>query len=178
MRDGYWVSSAGIGHRYRWRSNRRVVASVRQEPERKGPRGARSAGAFRRAVIADSIADGRRHWPRAKLALTLGFTTSRPQPPNVEKLAKHHLDLLGSGNGTQELPLLYRDDRQVKMLYVSCRHSWNPDVPVERGRIHLECCSRADAIANLEAAHELEVFHRGPTLHADESLHDGRNISD
>ena len=130
-------------------------------------------------MIADSIADGRKHWPRAKLALTLDFTTSRPQPPNVEKLAKHYLDLLGSGNGTQEQPLLYRDDRQVKMLYVSCRHSWDPDAPVARGRIHLACCSRADAIASLEAAHELEVFHRGPTtLHADESLQHEPHISD
>jgi hypothetical protein len=168
MNDRYWDSLAGIRHQHRWRSARHVLASVGHEPERKGRRGVRSAGAFRQAVKTGGIGSDRRVWPRATLALTLGFTTSRRQPPNVEQLAKHYLDLLGSQTGDQGGPVLYSDDRQVKMLYVSCRHNWDPEKPVARGSIHLDCCSRADAIGVLEVAHELEVFHEGPSSDADE----------
>lgn len=177
MRDGYWESLAGFRHQHRWREARHVLAWIRHEPERKGPRGARSAGAFRRAVRTDSADGGRKLWPQARLALSLDFTTTRKQPPNIERLAKHYLDLLGDHQGDDDGPLLYRDDRQVKMLYVSCHHRWDPDAPSEPGSIHLDCCSRADAIGALEAAYELEVFHDGSTREEDDWVQDERDPS-
>lgn len=177
MRDGYWQSLEGFRHQHRWREARHVLAWIGHEPERKGPRGARSAGAFRLAVQTESVTGGRKLWPRASLALTLNFATSRQQPPNIERLAKHYLDLLGDHDGGDNGPLLYRDDRQVNMLYVSCYHGWDPDAPVERGSIHLDCCSRANAIGALEAAYELEVRHDGPSPDADQWLRDEPDIT-
>ena len=43
------------------------------------------------------------------------------------------------------------------MLHVSCDHAWDPDTPVKQGSIRLECSPRADAIAELEAVHEIAV---------------------
>ena len=160
MQDGYWSSTAGLRHKQRWRDDRRVLAFVDQEPERKGRRGARSAAAFRRQFRTQSVIGARGYWPRARLALELDFTTSRKQPPNIESLAKHYLDLLGHQDEDDGRPLLYHDDRQVKMLYVSCHHAWDPDAPVEQGHIRLVCLPRADAIAELEAANDLaETVH-------------------
>lgn len=63
-----------------------------------------------------------RHPPfRASLALELSFTVSRPNPPALHTLAKNYLDLLArplTGLESRRAHLLYRDDRQVKVLSV------------------------------------------------------------
>lgn len=157
MEHRYWSSQAGIRHKQFCRSRRRVMALVEQEPERKGRRGARSTASFQLQFNDRAVSGARGFWPRAGLALDLHFTTARKQPPNVESLAKHYLDLLGHHDGDDGRPLLYRDDSQVKMLFVSCNHDWDPDTPARQGSIHLECSPLADAIAELEAVHEIAV---------------------
>lgn len=168
MQDRYWSSKAGLSHQQRWRDRRRLLALVEQEPEKKGRRGARSATAFRRQFQTRSVSGDRGYWPRAPLALELDFTTARTQPPNIESLAKHYLDLLGRHDEDGGKPLLYHDDGQVKMLYVSCRHSWDPDRPVEQGSIRLVCSPRADVIAELEAADDFAATCDGLDENADE----------
>ena len=160
MQDRYWSSQAGHRHKKRWRDRRRVLALVEQEPEKKGKRGARSAAAFHHQFNDRSVGGARGFWPRARLALDLHFTTARKQPPNIESLAKHYLDLLGHLEGDDGRPLLYLDDSQVKMLHVSCDHAWDPDTPAKQGSIRLECAPRVDAIAELEAVHEIAVAGR------------------
>lgn len=157
VRDRYWSSAAGRRHQRAGRSARTVEAFLNYEPERKGPRGARQADEFRIALQTSLRGQRLSGWPRAALALDLRFTTTRKQPPKIERLAKHYLDLLEPGscaNGETSWRL-YNNDRQVKMLSVAGRHDWDVDQPISEPSIYLGCRTRTDAIAELESADEI-----------------------
>jgi hypothetical protein len=106
------------------------------------------------------------HWPRAKaaLALDLHFVTSERQPPKLWSLPKHYLDLLGSGGPHATLePRLYCDDRQVKMLFVSAQHGWDPITPGQPW-LGFTARTRADALADMDLARELSQDSGAPAL--------------
>ncbi|MFE9328151.1 hypothetical protein ACIHDR_43105 [Nocardia sp. NPDC052278] len=66
-------------------------------------------------------------WPqsRAHLALDIEFNTTRRNSPRIDKLCKWLLDELGGAHGA---PIVYNDDRQVKMLFA--RHLRDADTPM------------------------------------------------
>lgn len=153
----YWSSPAGFRHQHRARSLRAVLVSVDQEPQQKGRSGTRQVVAFREAARQSWVSRRPAGWPRARLALDLSFRTTRKQPPRIERLAKHYLDLL-EGNPDDASPIaLYPNDSKVKLLFVHRRHGWRPERSTVDPRIHLMCRTRADAVADLAAAHELAI---------------------
>lgn len=170
MDSGYWRSIDGIRHRHRSRVHRGLRASVEQEPEQKTRRNAHRSDSFRFAVQHDVIGRFAEGWPRAHLALTLNFATTRPQPPAIERLAKHYIDLLkaSEADGAKRWGL-FHDDRQIKMLSVTSCVAGG-DAP--RPRIDLHCLTRADAIAELEAVECLTTEHGCELDNGDDRLSD------
>ncbi|MEU4806585.1 hypothetical protein [Actinosynnema sp. NPDC023587] len=122
MADGFWDSAEGRAMLWyrRWLRVRRL--RLDGEPEQKGRRGGghRTACA-QRDLIEQLSAFG--HGPlTGPVALDVSFHTGRAQPPAPHRLAKHLLDVLGAVRTGAGPPgrrhVLYRDDRQVKLLHV------------------------------------------------------------
>lgn len=92
-------------------------------------------------------------WPKAPLAVDFGFVTTKKQPAGIAVYPKHYQDLLEPrGRPDDAPPFLYRDDRQIKMLFVRCWHAFaEQDSP----HITLSCQPRRHAVADLEAAYRL-----------------------
>jgi hypothetical protein len=103
---------------------------VEGEPERKGRGGKRSAVAFQQQVM-DEMERYGRYPMTGPLALDLHFTAARRNPASIHHIAKHALDILGVVLPSNERPrrrgVLYRDDRQIKFLYVDLNQAWQPD---------------------------------------------------
>ena len=112
------------------RRARRLIMRVEGEPERKGRGGKRSAVAFQQQVM-DEMERYGRYPMTGPLALDLHFTAARRNPASIHHIAKHALDILGVVLPGNERPrrrgVLYRDDRQVKFLYVDLNQAWQPD---------------------------------------------------
>lgn len=123
--DEFWL----LLWRARW--GRTLILQVEGEPRRKSrKRGA--AVDFQRQTL-DAM-DGCRRYPfTGPVALDLHFRTTRRNPPSIHHAAKNTLDLLGPALPGNERPrrrsVLYRDDRQVKFLYVSLDQAWHRDGP-------------------------------------------------
>ncbi|MEV0756801.1 hypothetical protein [Streptosporangium sp. NPDC050280] len=123
MPNDFWV----MQRRARWLRTLRVT--IQGEPEQKGARGRRSAVDFQQQVIDQMAVAGRRAFT-GPVALDLFFKTSRKNPPAIHRVAKHVLDLLGPADSAvrpRRSSVLYRDDRQVKFLYVDLDQAWNRD---------------------------------------------------
>jgi len=112
------------------RRARRLIMQVNGEPERKGRGGRRSAVAFQQQVM-DQMERYGRYPMTGPVALDLHFTAARRNPAGIHHIAKHALDILGAtlpGNARlRRRSVLYRDDRQVKFLYVDLNQAWQPD---------------------------------------------------
>lgn len=116
--DGFWHSPEGRDYRRMWReiTTARGVVATR-------PRAKRSGGAVQERVLIEAAAKEFERaysgggWPRQRADVALDVwavgTKDTPQPQNF---AKRLLDQLGSVDG--RAPIVYRDDRQVTMLYV------------------------------------------------------------
>lgn len=116
--DGFWDSAEGRDCRRMWREMTTAFGVVVTRPRAKGSSGA----AQERVLIAAAAKKFERAfsgggWPRPKADVALDVwavgTKDTPQPQNF---AKRLLDQLGSVDGRP--PIVYRDDRQVTMLYV------------------------------------------------------------
>ena len=112
------------------RRARRLIMQVDGEPERKGRGGSRSAVDFQRQVM-DQMERYRCYPMTGPVALDLHFTAVRRNPASIHRIAKHTLDILGATQNGNARPrrrsVLYRDDRQVKFLYVGLDQAWQPD---------------------------------------------------
>jgi hypothetical protein len=115
------------------RQQRALRFAVDGEPARKGRRGSRAAISFQRQVM-DQMAEWRRFPMTGPVALDLNFHSVHKRPPAIYNAAKHALDALGpalEGNARpRRQHVLYRDDRQVKLLYVDLDQGWARDAPV------------------------------------------------
>lgn len=170
--DGYWGSVEGERHRYRDRRQRRALITVSQEPEGKGAAAA-SRVAFRRDVRRQLGSLNLLPRPRAKLAVDLRFQTTATQPPYLQNLAKHYLDLLGGTHtpGADPGPVLFNDDAQVGLLHVSA-HAVE-GASGGRGTIDISTATRADVLADLRLAGNLLLGHEdllADTLWADDQV--------
>lgn len=116
--DGYWDSAEGRDCRRMWREMTTARGIVATRPRAKG-----SSGAAQERILIEAAAQGFARalsggsWPRPKAGVALDVwavgTKDTPQPQNF---AKRLFDQLGSVDG--RTPIVYRDDRQVTMLYV------------------------------------------------------------
>lgn len=126
--DEFWL----LLWRSRW--GRTLVLQVEGEPRRKSPKHA-AAVDFQRQVL-DAMESYRRYPFTGPVALDLHFCATRRNPPSIQHAAKNTLDLLGPALPETERPrrrsVVYRDDRQVKFLYVSLDQAWHragPNTP-------------------------------------------------
>lgn len=144
------------------RYRRMFLVRVVGEPAQKGPGGRRAAPEFQRQVI-EAMEQHRRYPFTGPVALDLHFTAMRKQPPIIHNVAKHVLDVLGPALPEDVRPgrrhVLYRDDRQVKFLYVHMRQAWEPQEEDDAGRsgsTFLIARPGRDAVADLRTAYEIE----------------------
>ena len=155
MDDDYWRSRAGLEHRYRDRRLRIGRISLNQEPTAKGPNTDVQSAVFRHNASQQLVELRQPARPRAPFAIDLELFTTRPQPPTIEKLTKFYLDLLGNSDVPPRGPLIYRDDRQVRMLYARSRPVTHGRSDPTLGRVYVTAQARSDAVSTLEFAHEL-----------------------
>lgn len=115
--DGFWDSAEGREYRRMWREMTTAFGVVVTRPRAKGSSGAAQERVLIEAAANDFERAYRGGWPRPKADVALDVwavgTKDIPQPQNF---AKRLLDQLGSVDG--RTPIVYRDDRQVTMLYV------------------------------------------------------------
>lgn len=127
-------SDAGALARYRQRQRRRVHIQINDiEPQSK-----RMPGADRdkfQGAVAEQLTSMKRSTFMGNIALKLDLSTTSRNAPQAHTIAKNLLDLLGQRRAGVEWPrrhLLYKDDRQIQVLSVSCRHGeGRPGIGVE-----------------------------------------------
>jgi hypothetical protein len=154
--EDFWI----LQWRVRWA--RKLIMRIDGEPARKGDRGKRGAAGFQRQVMDEMQRYGR--YPFAgPVALDLHFKAMHRNPPVIYHVAKNVLDLLGPALPAVARPrrrsVLYRDDRQVKLLYVDFDQRWEPTQGDEGadndGSTFLRAQRARDAVADLCMAHRL-----------------------
>lgn len=128
------ANDAGALARYRQRRARRVHIQIDAvEPQSKKMPGA-DRDKFQ-AVVAEQLAAVKRCTFKGDVALTLDLTTTSRNAPQAHTIAKNLLDLLGQRRPGVKWPqrhLVYKDDRQIQALSVSCRHGEDhPAIRVE-----------------------------------------------
>ena len=117
--DNWWVTDEGQRYRDLVRSVSTIRLHAQVEPKRKR---AQQNDELRELMLSDAHIwhemDGRcgPNWPRPKasVALDIWCRTSNRNPPRIDKICKWLLDELGSAKGR---PIIFNDDRQVKMLF-------------------------------------------------------------
>lgn len=153
--DGYWDSWEGKWRQWRRRRMRTVRLTIPGEPIKKGDRRAR----LREAQIREHVVDELRMFKRSTLtgpvALSLHLDPTRNEPPDLPKLAKFLLDVLGAPKSARRSgPSLYRDDAQVKMLHVS----WYPtDKGASSASTRVHARPLRDVIDDLRLAYEIRL---------------------
>lgn len=153
--EGYWDSAEGkwLRHIQRHMRTRRFI--IPGEPIQKDDRRAKRREAEIRAQVAQELGEFRRSTLTGPLALSLHFSTARRQPPDLPKLAKYLLDVLGlPKSGPKKGPALYRDDSQVKMLHVVWSHADNEK---ESGSTYILARPLRDVVDDLRLAREIDL---------------------
>lgn len=154
--EDFWI----LQWRVRWA--RKLIMRIEGEPTRKGDRGKGSATGFQRQVMDEMERYGRYPFT-GPVALDLRFKALRRNPPIIYNVAKNVLDLLGPALPGNMRPgrrsVLYRDDRQVKLLYVDLNQAWQPpgssSKPTGDGSTFMTVQRARDAVADLCMAHRL-----------------------
>lgn len=127
-------SDAGALARYRQRKQRRIHIHIDDiEPQSKKMPGA-ERDKFQTAV-AEQLSAVKRSTFMSDVALKLDLATTNRNAPQAHTIAKNLLDLLSARRPGVMWPrhhLLYKDDRQIQALSVSCRHGESsPSVLIE-----------------------------------------------
>ncbi len=127
-------SDAGARARYQKRKQRRVHIYIDDiEPQSKKMSDA-DRDKFQRTV-AEQLTALKRSTFTGDVALKIDLTTTSKNAPQVHTIAKNLLDLLGARRPNVSWPrrhLLYKDDRQIQALSVSCRHGEShPSIRIE-----------------------------------------------
>ncbi|MBU3063201.1 hypothetical protein KO481_16905 [Nocardia sp. NEAU-G5] len=164
----YWTTEAGLRLKDVYRSVSTLRLSLEQNPMTKGTKGKARKQELRDLMFRDAALwhrfdkryGGRWPRPRADLALGIAMRTTLRDPARIDKYCKWLLDELGGHQGD---PIVYTDDRQVKMLFA--RLDRNADEPsiwvtaqtvaqVQEGLRRVGCLDRRWTIG--EANWELE----------------------
>lgn len=123
LRD-FMDSDAGARARYQKRMQQRVYIHIDDiEPQsKKMPEVDRDR--FQQAV-AEQLGSIKRSTFAGDVAVKIDLATTGKNAPQAHTIAKNLLDLLGARSANVSWPrrhLLYKDDRQIQALSVSCRH--------------------------------------------------------
>lgn len=116
--DGFWDSAQGHEYRQMWRKMTTASGVVATRPRAKGS----ARAAQERDLIEDAVREFAHTyhgggWPRQRADVALDvWAVGIKDTPQPQNFAKRLLDQLGSVGG--RTPIVYRDDRQVTMLYV------------------------------------------------------------
>lgn len=151
--DGYWESWRGRWHRYRNRSLRDRHIMIPGDPIKKGDRRQRIRDGAIRDLVARDLRGTRRSTLIGPVALSIHFRTARADPPDLPRLTKYALDVLGAtrapaGSG----PALYVDDRQVTLLHVA----WSTAERADDASTYVHARPLRDVIDDLRLADELD----------------------
>ncbi|WP_091041562.1 hypothetical protein [Glycomyces sambucus] len=139
---------------------REVHLADESEPATKKQRAGRHrAIEFQRNAVTAMRSAGRRSMTGA-VALDVDFTCSERNPPSIHHLAKHLLDVLGPAINPKDLgrqSVVYRDDRQVKLLHVTLDQAWNPspDTAPKPAGTHVIARPIRDVAEDLRVADEI-----------------------
>lgn len=116
--DGFWASPQGHEYRQMWRKMTTASGVVATRPRAKGSsRAAQERDLIEYAAQEFEHAYSGGGWPRQRADVALDvWAVGMKDTPQPQNFAKRLLDQLGTVEGRQ--PIVYRDDRQVTMLYV------------------------------------------------------------
>ncbi|MGY1901169.1 hypothetical protein [Nocardia gipuzkoensis] len=122
----YWSTEAGLRLKDMYRSVSTLRLSLDQNPITKETKGKARKRELRDLMLQDAATwhrmDGKYggRWPRSRahLALDIWLRTTKRDPARIDKYCKWLLDELGGRHGD---PIVYTDDRQVKMLFARLR---------------------------------------------------------
>jgi hypothetical protein len=112
---------------------------------------------------------------RGPVALDLHFSASQRNPPSIHRAVKHTLDLLGPALPGNQRPrrrsVLYRDDRQIKLLYADMDQyrTWEGDSVAPAGHIFLAARRASDALTELCLAARLHSHRQDDDEEDEES---------
>lgn len=111
-----------------YRRARTMRLLVQGEPRRKGRLGRQFAASIQQQII-EQMQAYRRYPFTGPVALDLHAVAARRNPPGIHQVAKYLLDVLGTADPNIARPrrrsVLFRDDRQVKYLYVALDQAWD-----------------------------------------------------
>lgn len=148
---GRWLLSAS-------RSRRRLYLQVTGiEPHSKTAMTRLAAVAFRDA-IREQLRQRRRRAYRGPVVLGLKIRTTDRNPSHIHTITKNLLDLLGSTSDRgQGGGLLYRDDRQIHGLCVTCEHgATDPLIAISCRPLRDFCQELAIAVYGREAQSHID----------------------
>lgn len=117
-------SDAGARARYQTRKRRRVQICI-DDIEPKSKKMPKTDQDKFQAAVAEHLTSVKRSTFTGDVALKIDLATTDHNAPQVHTIAKNLLDLLGARRPNVSWPrqhLLYKDDRQIQALFVSCRH--------------------------------------------------------
>lgn len=132
--NDFATSDAGRLAFFRSRKDRRVNILIDDiEPQSK--RMPKSERIRFQTQVAAQLADAKRSTFTGDIALKLQLATTSRNAPQAHTIAKNFLDLLDKRDDAVKWPrrdLLYKDDRQIQALSVSCRHgASDPEIFLE-----------------------------------------------
>lgn len=146
---GYWSSPPGRWQQHRSRYVRTRWLSIPGEPIQKKSRGAKTRGREIRELVAAELRNHRRSTLRGDVAAAVRFTVARDQSPDLLKLTKFILDVLGrTGDPAAAGPSLFDDDSKVRMLHAS----WTRASTDEAAETTIIARSLRDVVADLRMA--------------------------
>lgn len=121
--QSWWRSEEGLAHRDFLRSLTTVRIDVDMEPRAKSSRANNKLKTF--LLGAEREWHRPTGWPRpnADVALDAWATTDKRTMPNAQNFCKWLLDELGGKSGD---PVVFQDDRQIKMIFARV-HRWSSD---------------------------------------------------
>ncbi|WP_280260090.1 hypothetical protein [Nocardia abscessus] len=132
--QSYWTTEAGLRLKDIYRSVSTLRLSLDRNPITKAAKGKARKRELQELMLRDAATwhrmdgqfGGRWPRPRADLVLDIAMRTTLRDPARIDKYCKWLLDDLG---GTQGNPIVYADDRQVKMLFARLTRGTDNEEP-------------------------------------------------
>ncbi len=168
MTEQFWDSWPGrqVRWRQRWLRTRRF--RLAGEPRQKKSCGERQHVMATQRSLLEELKLFHHNALTGPVALDLNFHVTTDQPPALYNLAKYLLDVLRpthfEGQGRERRHVLYRDDRQVKLLYVHLSHPSISDATVKTvddGHTWLTARPLRDVLEDIRLVDELEAATDG-----------------